>query len=456
MPEGCSTNGLPPRVVTPPVPEVSSPHRLDGAGDTLQKLRADYLAGVWSLGVPGLGQLALLPLLVATLTPRELGALALIEAVMVPAATLGMMGLKFAYLFRYPSSDRCMRGRLFATCLLLGSLLSVLMGLVVALPLMTDAVWQTAGFDEPVMTQPLLLVCLLVTATLHGLLLTWWRAERAIAGVTLATWAQLLGQVLVGGVTIAWAGWGVDGLYVGYVVGNLAAITIMLRAMWKTGASTFNDWQPDLSETKMLLTYGAPLAMGLLVRYGMDSVARLLLVRMVSFEAAAVWLVMSRIISLFEVLVSNPFLMAWGGLMHHVLRLPDAVAVLKAVSGRVLFWSTLAALLLTLAHQPLLTLLAEGYQSGHAWLFVCLLAVKWLVVVKAPLTSGVYLRGDTAWATRNNLQSLMIFLLVGPLLATGYDAEGLAAAIVLATLIPAVWLWRESRDLLSQKLVSRI
>jgi O-antigen/teichoic acid export membrane protein len=428
------------------------PHRITGPQDALHKLQDDYRDAVWSLGVPGLGQLALLPLLVATLTARELGALAVIEAVMTPAATLGMMGLKFAYLYRYPQETPSVRGRLFATCLMLGCLLSVVTGMLVALPLMIAGVWQTAGFSEPVMRQPLLLVLALVTTTVHGMLLTWWRAERALAGVTGATWAQLVGQVLVGGAAIGPAGWGVDGLFVGQVVGTLAAIGLLVRGIRRTAPAAVGDWRPDVAEARRLLAYGWPLTLGLLVRYGMDSIARLLLARLVSLEAAGAWLVVSRVIGLFDVLVSNPLLMAWGGLMHHVLRLPQASGVLRAVASRVLTGSTLAALGLLVAHQALLGWLAEGYGSGHAWLFLWLLAGKWLVVVKSPLTSGVYLTGDTAWAGRNHLLALGLFLVLGPTLAVWQDAEGLAAAILLSTLVPAILLWHQSHRLVAQTL----
>lgn len=448
----CSTSDPPLPAGRAMVPEASAAHSINGSADALRKLREDYRDAVWSLGIPGLGQLALLPLLVATLTARELGALALIEAVMTPAATLAMMGLKFAYLYRYPQEDPQVRARLFATCLWLGCLLSLVTGLLVAAPLMIDRVWQVAGFAHPVMRWPSLLVLAMITATVHGMLLTWWRAERALAGVTAATWAQLAGQVLVGGLAIGPGGLGVDGLFLGQCVGTLAAIGLLMRGIRRADPAAMAAWQADPAEARRLLAYGWPLTLGLLVRYGMDSLARLLLASMVSLEAAGAWLVLSRLIALFDVLVSNPLLMAWGGLMHHVLRLPEAAAALKAVASRVLVGSTLAALGLTLAHQPLLEWLSGGYQSGHAWLFLWLLAGKWLVVVKSPLTSGVYLTGDTGWATRNHVSALGLFLLLGPLLTWWQDAEGLAAAILMATLIPAISLWRQSSVLVPQTL----
>lgn len=75
--------------------------------------------------------------------------------------------------------------------------------------------------------------------------------------------------------------------------------------------------------------------------------------------------------------------------------------------------------------------------------------------MKSPLTSGVYLTGDTGWATRNHLSALALFLLLGPPLAIWQDAEGLAAAIVLALLVPALGLWRQSHALVPQTLSRR-
>jgi O-antigen/teichoic acid export membrane protein len=180
----------------------------------------------------------------------------------------------------------------------------------------------------------------------------------------------------------------------------------------------------------------------------------------VSLEAAADWLVVSRVLSVFDVLVASPFFMAWGGLVHHMLRRPDAAKVASAVSRWTLMASTVAVLLMALAYAPLTELMYGQALPELGTLFVLLLWSKWAAVVKSPLCCGVNRSGDTGWALRNNLWALGIFVLSSivlmHMLGSSFKKEGLAATMLIATVAQSLLLFHHSQDLITQRNIPMI
>src|SRR3546814_13530092 len=68
------------------------------------------------------------------------------------------------------------------------------------------------------------------------------------------------------------------------------------------------------------------------------------------------------------------------------------------------------------------------------------------MLVRSPLTAGILMTGHTGWATRNSLLGLVVFLILIYPLAHLWQAEGLAAALLIAhtpaTLVLVANSWR--------------
>jgi O-antigen/teichoic acid export membrane protein len=443
--------------------------------EVLRTLKKDTWGYAISLGPLGLGGLALLPLMTQLLTPAELGWLAVAEALLLPAGTLGMMGLKFAYLYRFAHITPRQQQALMATCLALGGLISLACGLTVAALTIHPALLEAMGWEGPVpLHHPWLLVLLVPTGTMQALLMTELRAQRALRGTAWVSYGQLAATLgATAGMTVGF-GWGLDGFLGGQLVGQiwgLAQTALYLAARRRAqregdegreeeeGQAPSRSTQSDCAfwaEAPALLRYGWPLTAGLLVRYGMDSLSRVMLAGLASLQAAADWLVVSRLLSVFDVLVANPFFMAWGGLMHHVLRRPDAAQAIGSVSSWALVSSSMAAVLMMSAFLPLSQMMTGQARADLALLFVLLLWSKWLVLVKSPLCCGVQQSGQTDWALRNNALALLVFAPAGWLLMRlpppWGQAHGLAVAMLVATLIPTATLYSQSQRSVHQKL----
>lgn len=401
------------------------------------------------MGVLGLGAVALLPVLTQGLSPAQLGALAIIEGLLVPASTLGMMGLKFAFLYRFARSEPGQRARLLGTCLGLGCLFSVCAGLLLQLAL--EICWHAglfgAGAERPI--GPLWLLPALVAAgTAQGVLMTELRARRSIRETAVVSYIQLALTVAVSGYLVAYRRAGLEGYFIGQLAGNLLAVAWMSLRCWRVGSIGQLEWTAGAS----LVRYGAPLAGALLIRYGIDTIARVLLATLVSVEAAGDWLVVSRIVGIFEALVGGPFMMAWGGLVHHAVQRPDAQAQISRVARATLAFGAAFAMALLLVHQPLLRILAGAMRPDLALLFAVLLLPKVIDAARGPWTAGIQLAGTTGWALRNNAVALMAFVVVAPGMTVFAGPEGLAAAILLCTVLATVLLYRQANRMLDIRL----
>ena len=433
--------------------------------DTLRTLQRDTWGYVVSLGPLGLGGLALLPLMTQLLSPAQLGWMAVAEALLLPAGTLGMMGLKFAYLYRFARTTAAEQHTLLATCMALGGATSLACGLLVALLLTHPLLLAWMGWPGPApMQHAWLLVLLVPVGTLQALLMTELRAQRRVRDTAIVSYAQL-GVTLAASawLTLVWP-WGIDGFMAGQLLGQLFALAhtgwLLRGSLSQQGLSDLPERvaarvQADWAQAPALLRYGWPLTAGLLVRYGMDSLSRVMLAGLASLQAAADWLVVSRVLSVFDVLVANPFYMAWGGLVHHALRRPGAERVTSQVSRWALLASSLAAMLAAAAFVPLSQLMTGHARADLAWLFVLLLWGKWLALVKSPLCCGVQQTGHTGWALRNNALALVVFAPAAwglvQLPPPWGQAHGMAAAMLLATLAPAVLLYRQSQGIVHQR-----
>lgn len=408
----------------------------------LPEVRRDTGSYLLALAPLGFGQLATLPLLTRALSPQDLGVLALLEALMTPAVTLGMLGMKFAYLYEFPRADAARARSLLACALVVAAASSLAFGLAagVGVALLVDLPARTE------LWQAVLVTANVLTANLAAVLTTELRARRAIRETALISYVQVVASFTTCWWLVTGLQGGINGFLLSQVLGNLAACGLARARLGRI------DAHPAADDARAMVRYGWPLTLGLVVRYGMDSLSRLFLGLYVSLESAGDWLLASRVVVIFEILVAGPFFMAWGAHVHAALLRPDREAQLAGVTRWALRVVLASAFGLTLAHQALLWGLAGGARPDLAWLFGLLLLSKVIPTLKSPLCAGINHDGQTGWAWRNNLLALAVFAACAAPLGASLGGVGIALATVAASIVTTFPLYRASQRAVPQAL----
>lgn len=435
-------------MIRPPrLAPATAPEDLRGIAAFDAALRRDGASYLVSLGLVNLGGVLMLPITTAWLSPAELGLTSLIETAMIQGITFSLLGLKFAYLYYYAHGDAADRGYLLGTTLLLSAVASLAGGLLLSGLFGSAAVM--AHFNSAPLAQSWLLMPNLMLGAVQTILLTELRAARQAwlsGAVAVVQLALSLGSSLL--LVAVWH-LGITGLLLAQLVTGLlvdsAALYLMRRRL------RFR-WQP--AQMLVLLRYGVPMMGSLMLRYALDTISRFLLAALVSIEAAGAFLVANSVTSIFDSLLALPFFTAWGGLVHHALRQPEAPAIVGRAAMLALVLGGLLVLAMLAAQPWLFDLLAHGRMPEAAGLFALLLLSKAIMLVRSPLTAGILVTGRTGWATRNSLLGLVVFLVLIYPLARLWQAEGMAAALLLANAVAMAVLaaesWRHCRPRLDR------
>ena len=424
--------------IGPPI----APEHLDGAPAFAAALRHDYASYLVSLGLINMGGLLMLPIVTGWLSAAELGLYSLIETAQVQGLTFSLLGLKFAYLYYYAHTPADDRAGLFGITLLLAMASSLVGGLLLWAVFGNAAIM--ARFDTAPLPQAWLLAPLLTLSALQTLLMTELRAARRAWLSGAIAIAQLILGLAGGLLFMAGLGLGLAGLlYAQLATGllvNAASLYLMrhrLQVRWRRG------------QVLALLRYGIPMMGSLMLRYSLDTLCRFLLAALVSIEAAGIFLVAGSVAAIFDSLLALPFFTAWGGLVHHALRQRTAAVIVGRAAALAIGLSCLLLLAILAARPWLFDLLVHRPMPEAAGLFALLLLGKAVMLVRSPLTSGILVTGRTGWATRNSLLGLAVFLVLIYPLARLWQAEGMAAALLVAngtaTALLALQSWRHCR-----------
>lgn len=420
-------------------PPPDAPEQLAGVRDFTRALARDFSSYLFSLGLLQLGNLLILPVITAHLAAPQIGLYSLIETALLQGVTFSLLGLKFAYLYYYAQVVPEQRPRLLGTSLVLAAIASLVAGSLFAILFASPAIMRQ--FDSEPLPHSWLLLPLLLTGTAQTVLLTELRAARhvwlsgTIAAIQMGLYL-LLAWILIAGQQAGLAGL-LSAQVLAQIISSLSAFMLLRRRI----AAAF-----DTPQAWRLLRYGVPLMLGLMLRYSLDTLCRFLLAALVSIEAAGQFMIISSISVLFEAVLANPFYMAWGGLVHHALRRPEAGRILGRVSSIALAAGA-TVFLLMLACQPMLfALLVHDPMPGVAAAFALLLLSRLIMLARSPLTGGLLRTGRTGWAVSNTLLALAIFCATIYPAATFAGLTGMAGALLVANLIASTTLtvvaWR--------------
>jgi len=390
------------------------------AGDTLV-----YLAGA---AIIGLGSFILVPIYTRYLTPAEFGVYALVDVTILILVTVTQLGFGVSYLKWFADIEPSRRGELLGSTLAVGAMAATIGGALLALAVAGPwgERWLQTGDRGFAWT----LLPLVVLENLQGLLLTDLRARRRAAAFSASALVRLLSIVGASLWFVVVQKQGVTGVFIGRLVGDGIGV-LMLTTFCLRSTALRLVW----SVVKPMVRYGLPLVWSALMGMMLDASGRYFLSHSSTLEQVGFYGVAIKIGNIFQMLVNQPFGVAWGGLMFQIVKWPNARVVYSKILAYVFVLSLAAALILTLFTPTLFAIFATAAYSPAMAVIPLILLVRAVNLMEYPTSIGIYLAGRTKWFALIYSVGLAVNLLANYALTPDYGMFGAAWAWLAAWLV---------------------
>ncbi len=394
-----------------------SPNLPSNAFVSLLRDSSVYLIGSALLG---LGNFVLVPLYTRSLRPAEFGVFALIDVTILILISFSQMKLDVSYLREYADAEHT-RETLLATVFWAAAILSAISGVILLAIAHTARAQAFLGSDIRGFAWSLLPI--VMTETLQAILLSDLRARRKAAQYCLSTLARLAGIVAASVWFIRAEHMGLAGVFYGRLAGDLLGMLVL-------GAFCLQNISPalDLSILKRMLRFGIPIVWGGIVTMALDATGRYFLAHQGSTESVGYLGAAVKISGIFQMLVTQPFGIAWGGMMFQIVHRPEA----KMIYSKILAYVTSAALtvgfVLSVSAPFLFRLFAPSYAPAMS-IFPLVVLMRAIQVLEYPSAIGIYLSGRTGLFPPIYTAALLVNLAANFILVPSF---GLAGALYAA------------------------
>lgn len=403
-----------------------------GKGDpvmtALFALAGDSLVYLVGAAMMGLGNFVLVPLYTRRLAPAEFGVYALVDITVLILVTVTRLGFGVSYLKWFADVGTSRRGELLGSTLIVGALAAAIGG-----GLLTLAVASPLGgrwLQTPDRGFAWMLLPMVVLENSQGLLLTDLRARRQAIAFSVSTVARLLTTVGASLWFIVVQGQGIAGVLMGRLVGDGIGVLLLAAFCLRSTTPRF-AW----SIVKPMARYGLPLVWGALMGMMLDASGRYFLSHYSTLEQVGLYGVAIKIGNVFQILVYQPFGVAWGGLMFQIVKWPNARMVYSKILAYVFVLSLAAALILTIFMPTLFAILATAAYLPATAVFPLILLVRAVNIMEYPTAIGIYLAGRTKWFALIYSIGLGISLLTNYVLTPNYGMFGAAWAWLVAWMV---------------------
>src|SRR6266571_5315422 len=297
-------------------------------GAALVSLASDsavYLAGGLLVG---LGNVILIPLYTRLLAPRAFGVFALIDVVILLVVTVTVLRMDVSYLKWFADLSPEARKELLGSALLTGLTASTLGG--VLLFLIAASHLGESWLHEPVRNYALLLLPIVVFENLQALFLTDLRARRKPVLYTLAAIFRLGGMLFSSYYLMSVRGMGLSGLFAGRLIGDAVSVASLAAVCLRSMKLRFSR-----SLVGPMLRFGLPLIWSLLAFTAQDAAGRYFLVHYGTLEQVGLLGAAIKVSAVFQVLISAPFGVAWGGVVFQIVKQREAQVIYSKIFGYV-------------------------------------------------------------------------------------------------------------------------
>jgi O-antigen/teichoic acid export membrane protein len=406
--------------------------RREPVGAALLGLVGD--SGVYLMGalLIGLGNFVLVPLYTRYLAPTEFGVYALVDVAVLLLVTVTQLKFDVSYLKWFSELELSRRGELLSTVLAAGGLGSAVAGTVLSAVVLSHA--GHAWLGATTRSFGWLLLPLVVFENLQGILLTDLRARRHAVGYSSVAVCRLF--VIVGATyyLLAIDHEGIRAVFAGRLVGDAAGLLILavlcLNKM---------EWRFRSSLLKPMLRFGIPLIWSVIAVTLQDASGRYFLSRHGSLEAVGLLGSAIKLGAIFQVLVNNPFGVAWGGMLFQIVKLPNARMVYSKIFSYVYVMSIGIALILTVLGPTLFRLFTSPAYYSASVVLPLILLVRTANLIEQPASTGIYLAGRTGLLSVFYTVALCVDLTLLYLLVPKYGILGVGWAWLLASaLVPVL------------------
>jgi O-antigen/teichoic acid export membrane protein len=403
------------------------PERLkrEPIGAALLSLASDstvYLVGGVLIG---LGNIVLVPLYTRTLSPREFGVYALIEVTVLLLVAISALKLDVSYLKWFADLVPSRRGELLGSTLLTGLGVSLLSGLILSFSVAgrLGEFWLRTSTHS----YAWLLCPIVILENLQALLMTDLRARRRPVPYSVSGLLRLVGMVVASYYFLSIRQMGLHGLFLGRLIGDALAVGYLSIVCLRSVV-----WKVVPSLTVPMIRFGLPLIWSVFAVMLQDASGRYFLSRYGTLEEVGLLAAAIKIAGVFQMLVAQPFGVAWGGVLFQIVKGRDAQIIYSKILAYVYVVSLGMALILTIFAPTLFRVFtAPAYYSAIAFLPLILL-VRAMNVIEQPAATGIYLSGETGIFAVIYSLTLALNLLLLYVLVPRYGATGVAWAWLLA------------------------
>src|SRR6266481_549641 len=357
-------------------------------GATLLSLASDstvYLAGGILIG---LGNIILVPLYTRTLSPREFGVYALVDITVLLLVAVSALKLDVSYLKWFADLAPARRGELLGSTLLTGLGVSLLSGSILSFSVAgrLGELWLRTSAHS----YAWLLCPIVILENLQSLLMTDLRAGRRPVPYSMSGLLRLAGIVAASYYFLSIRQMGLHGLFLGRLIGDALAVGYLCAVCLRSAV-----WKIVPSLTVPMIRFGLPLVWSVFAVMLQDASGRYFLSRYGTLEEVGLLGAAIKVGAVFQMLVSQPFGVAWGGVLFQIVKKQSAQIIYSKILAYVYVLSLGAALVLTIFAPTLFRVFtAPAYYSAIVLLPLVLL-VRAMNVIEQPAATGIYLSGRT-------------------------------------------------------------
>lgn len=408
--------------------------RRDSIGVALLSLAGDsavYLAGGLLIG---LGSVVLVPLYTRCLAPRQFGVYALVDITILLIVTAATLKLDVSYLKWFADLGPERRGELFWSTLLTGLATSALGGLALSCVVASriGEHWLGAsGRDYAWMLLPIVML-----ENLQVLFLTDLRARRRAVFYSTTAIVRLVVLLAATYYLLDMRQMGLPGLFLGRLVGDGAAFVVL-------AATSLHSVVFKVSPTllRQMLRFGLPLVWSVFTVMFQDASGRYFLSRYGTLDQVGLLGAAIKIGAGFQMLVSVPFGVAWGGILFQIVKERDAQVIYSKIFGYVYALALALALILTIIAPVLFRIFTTPAYYSVISIFPLVLLVRAMGVIEQPASTGVYLAGRTNLLAVSYTAALALNLLLLCLLVPHFGLLGVGWAWMLGSaVVPILFL----------------
>lgn len=396
--------------------------------EALRALSSDSFVYLVGAAMLGLASFALVPLYTRRLTAVQFGTYALIDVTVLILVAVSQLKLDVAYLRDFASIDAARRGELLGSVLVLGSIVATLSGLALAVALSSPLgrSWSVGASPGVAWTLPPIIIFEVV----QSFLLSDLRARRRAVPYCSATVLRLVAMVAATLWFLVVQHEGLLGVFLGRVVGDLVAGVFLL---WFCLRGVKVRIIPKLLVP--MLRFGVPLTWAGLMVLSLDATGRYFLLHFSSLEQVGYYGAAIKVSGIFQMLVVQPFVIAWGALMFQVANWPNA----KMVYSRVLSYASVVALAvaigLAITSPTLIRMLAGRAYAPALIVLPLILLVRAFNVLEHPAAIGIYVAGRTKWFAALYTLGLIVNLIANYFLVRRFGFVGSAWAWLLGWVV---------------------